>query len=111
MADRIAGQPSCSNAALHGVFVGEQLAPASAGTGLCTEPFRHQVNREVRAAQHGVCDTADPARAQHEQVGALLQASGWRVLPISHGTTLASLWPLAGGRLSTPSSAPLGTPS
>lgn len=45
------------------------------------------------------------ALAEHEQVVALLQASGWRVLPVSHGTTLASLWPLAGGRLSTGSRA------
>ncbi|MEX2291900.1 MAG: DUF58 domain-containing protein [Mycobacteriales bacterium] len=35
---------------------------------------------------------------QHEQAAALLRASGWRVLPITHGTTLASVWPLAGGR-------------
>ena len=49
---------------------------------------------------------------QHEQAVALLQAAGWRVLPITHGTTLASLWPLAGGRLSaTPPHTPAGTPS
>jgi uncharacterized protein (DUF58 family) len=41
----------------------------------------------------------EAAVQQHEQVVHLLQASGWRVLPITHGTTLASLWPLAGGRM------------
>ena len=35
---------------------------------------------------------------QHEQVALLLVTAGWRVLPVSHGTTLASVWPLAGGR-------------
>jgi uncharacterized protein (DUF58 family) len=35
---------------------------------------------------------------QHEQAAALLAGSGWRVLPVVHGTTLASVWPLAGGR-------------
>ena len=39
----------------------------------------------------------------HEQVAALLAGAGWRVLPVSHGTTLPSVWPLAGGRAtSTP---------
>ena len=34
----------------------------------------------------------------HEQAAALLAGAGWRVLPVSHGTTLSSVWPLAGGR-------------
>jgi uncharacterized protein (DUF58 family) len=34
----------------------------------------------------------------HEQAAALLTRSGWRVLPVAHGTTLASVWPLAAGR-------------
>ncbi len=38
------------------------------------------------------------ALAQHEQVVALLTGAGWRVLPVTHGTTLASVWPAAGGR-------------
>ena len=55
----------------------------------------------------------EAALRQHEQAVALLQASGWRVLPAAHGTTLATLWPLAGGRMSalSPSPAPVGTPS
>jgi uncharacterized protein (DUF58 family) len=38
---------------------------------------------------------------QHEAVDTLLTAAGWRVLPVSSGTSLASRWPLAGGRLAT----------
>jgi uncharacterized protein (DUF58 family) len=51
----------------------------------------------------------DAALRQHEQVATYLSGAGWRVLPVSHGTTLASVWPLAGGRLSAPT--PLGSPS
>jgi uncharacterized protein (DUF58 family) len=42
---------------------------------------------------------------EHEQVVTLLKGAGWRVLPVSHGTTLASVWPAAGGRV------PLGAPA
>lgn len=42
----------------------------------------------------------ETAVAHHQQVTTLLAGAGWRILPVSHGTTLASLWPLAGGRLS-----------
>ena len=35
---------------------------------------------------------------RYEQTAALLRGAGWRVLPVSYGTTLASVWPLAGGR-------------
>jgi len=38
------------------------------------------------------------AVAHHERVTGLLGAVGWRVLSVSHGTALASLWPLAGTR-------------
>ena len=38
------------------------------------------------------------ARAQHEAAATLLASTGWRVLEVEHGTTLASVWPLAGGR-------------
>lgn len=45
---------------------------------------------------------AAPARTaaqdRHAASAALLAGAGWRVLPIRHGTTLASLWPLAGQR-------------
>ena len=38
---------------------------------------------------------------QHDAVATLLTAAGWRLLPITHGSTLAPVWPLAGGRLAT----------
>jgi uncharacterized protein (DUF58 family) len=33
-----------------------------------------------------------------ERTAALLSSSGWRVLPVSYGTTLSSVWPLASAR-------------
>ena len=38
------------------------------------------------------------AEQAHARIGSLLSGAGWRVLPVAHGTTLASVWPLAGGR-------------
>jgi uncharacterized protein (DUF58 family) len=46
------------------------------------------VGGRVRAASH----------ERYEQVASLLSSAGWRVLPVGHGTTLASVWPLAGAR-------------
>jgi uncharacterized protein (DUF58 family) len=47
------------------------------------------------------------AVAAHDAVCHLLAAAGWRVLPVAHGTPLASVWPLAGGSsAAVPSSAP-----
>lgn len=43
----------------------------------------------------------EAALRQHEAVATLLTGAGWRLLPASHGSTLAPLWPLAGGRLAT----------
>jgi uncharacterized protein (DUF58 family) len=73
----------------------EQLARLRTGTTVCVGVVLDAdswapVSPKARAV----------AVQQHEKAVALLQASGWRVLPITHGTTLASLWPLAGGRLS-----------
>jgi uncharacterized protein (DUF58 family) len=45
---------------------------------------------------------------RHERVAGLLAGAGWRVLPVSHGTDLAAVWPLAGGRLAA---APPGRPA
>ena len=41
-----------------------------------------------------------PGTPSHEASAALLRRSGWRVLEISHGTTLASVWAEAGFRSS-----------
>ena len=45
--------------------------------------------------------TRELAVRQHDAVATLLAAAGWRLLPITHGSTLAPVWPLAGGRLAT----------
>ena len=37
----------------------------------------------------------EEARQAFEASAALLAAAGWRVLPVRHGTTLGSVWPLA----------------
>ncbi len=73
----------------------EQLARLRTGTTVCVGVVLDAdswapVSPRARAA----------AVEQHERAVGLLQAAGWRVLPVAHGTTLASLWPLAGGRLS-----------
>jgi uncharacterized protein (DUF58 family) len=39
-----------------------------------------------------------PGTSAHEATATLLRRSGWRVLSISHGTTLASVWPEAASR-------------
>ena len=46
----------------------------------------------------------ETAVAAHERVRTLLTGAGWRVLPVAHGTALASVWRLAGGRLAGGSS-------
>ena len=40
------------------------------------------------------------AAEKQQRVARLFAAAGWRVLPVAHGTTLASVWPLAGARAS-----------
>jgi uncharacterized protein (DUF58 family) len=37
----------------------------------------------------------EEARAGYDASAALLAAAGWRVLPVRHGTALATVWPLA----------------
>ena len=49
--------------------------------------------------------------AAYEQAATLLAGSGWRVLRIAFGTTLASVWPLAGGRGAGAAPAPPRSPS
>ena len=56
----------------------------------------------------------DRARARHDAAAAVLTAAGWRVLPVEHGTTLASVWPMAarrGGAWTAPGTAVKGVPA
>jgi hypothetical protein len=42
-----------------------------------------------------------PSAAAYEQAAERLETAGWRVLRVQHGTTLASVWALAGVRAVT----------
>lgn len=70
------------------------------GVLLDTDSWAPARPRPREQAQHG-----------HEQARALLHGAGWRVLPVAHGDTLASVWSLAGGRAGTSALLPLGRPS
>ncbi|MCW2614631.1 MAG: hypothetical protein JWN08_1625, partial [Frankiales bacterium] len=66
----------------------EQLARLRTGTAVCVAVLLDAdawapVSPRARAL----------AVAEHERVSTLLSAAGWRVLPVTHGTTLASVWP------------------
>jgi uncharacterized protein (DUF58 family) len=87
----------------------EQLARLRTGSAVCvavvldTDSWAPTTPR-ARAA----------AEATHDDVCHLLRAAGWRVLPVAHGTPLASVWPLAGGAAgsaSGPSPSLSGAPS
>jgi uncharacterized protein (DUF58 family) len=55
-------------------------------------------------------DARAAARDRQAAAAAVLAGAGWRVLPVSHGTSLASVWPLAGRRGgSAPPRRPRGT--
>jgi len=40
----------------------------------------------------------ESTRAAYDASAQLLLGAGWRVLRVPHGTSLASVWPLAGNR-------------
>ena len=71
----------------------EQLARLRTGSAVCVG---------VLLDADAWAPTSPRARAaaleQHAAVRDLLRAAGWRVLPVTHGDVLASVWPLAGGR-------------
>ncbi|MCU1591719.1 MAG: hypothetical protein JWP11_2975 [Frankiales bacterium] len=71
----------------------ERLARLRVGAGTCiavvldVDSWAPISARQRTAAQQGADRTA-----------ALLSAGGWRILPVSYGTTLSSVWPLAAAR-------------
>lgn len=71
----------------------EQLSRLRAGSAVCVA-----VLLDTDSWAPGGRRARAEATEQHEQVALLLVAAGWRVLPVSHGTTLTSVWPLAGDR-------------
>ena len=75
----------------------ERLARLRAGAGACVALLLDAdswapVGPKARAA----------AEREHDAVSTLLLGAGWRVLPVTHGTTLASVWSLAAGRAGRP---------
>jgi uncharacterized protein (DUF58 family) len=71
----------------------ERLARLRIGAGTCVAVLLDTdswapVSPKARAA----------AEQAQDRVASLLGGAGWRVLRVPHGTTLASVWPLAGGR-------------
>ncbi len=104
---------------VHGVLVAvlgllrpddaERLARLRHGTGTCVAVLIDSPTWAAggRSAHGG--GSADPIDSYAASVH-LLVAAGWRVLRVGHGTTLASVWPLAGGRASSqrPTSGALG---
>jgi hypothetical protein len=71
----------------------ERLARLRIGAGACVAVLLDTdswapVSPRARAA----------AEQAQDRVASLLSGAGWRVLRVPHGTTLASVWPLAGGR-------------
>ena len=74
-----------------------RLARLRTGTSVCIA-----VLLDVDAWAPGSGRQRALALSAHEASRALLVAAGWRVLPVTHGTPLASVWPAAGGRLAAP---------
>ena len=72
----------------------EQLARLRTGSTVCIA-----VLLDADSWAPGSPRSREAAVRQHEQAVTLLTGAGWRVLTITHGTTLASVWPLAAGRL------------
>jgi hypothetical protein len=67
---------------------GERLARLRVGNGTCIAVVMDVETWAPLSARRTAPDRTSP----------LLAAAGWRVLPVSYGTTLASVWPLAGTR-------------
>jgi len=64
----------------------DELVRLRQGSGRCVAVL---IDAGTWTARHG-------PRGDAEQSARRLEAAGWRVLRISHGTTLAAVWPLAG---------------
>ncbi|MCW2726098.1 MAG: hypothetical protein JWN35_3019 [Frankiales bacterium] len=78
-----------------------RLARLRTGTGTCVA---------VLLDTDSWAPTRSRDREAEDSTTALLAGAGWRVLPLGHGSSLASVWPLAGGRGALPRPAP-GVPA
>jgi uncharacterized protein (DUF58 family) len=71
----------------------EKLARLRAGSSGCVA-----VLIDTGSWSAGGAAARERSAQRYDQTAGLLRGAGWRVLPVSYGTTLASVWPLAGGR-------------
>lgn len=76
----------------------ERLARLRTGTSVCVA-----VLLDTDAWAPGSARQRSAALQHYEASLTLLTGAGWRVLPVTHGTPLASVWPIAGGRVAAPS--------
>ena len=74
----------------------ERLARLRTGSGVCVA-----VLLDADSWAPGGPRARRQAEQHHEQVVSLLTAAGWRVVPVSYGGTLASVWPRAGRTATT----------
>ena len=71
----------------------ERLARLRHGSAACVA-----VLVDTETWSPGPARVPEAAAASYQAAAALLTDSGWRVLRVAHGTTLPSVWPLAGAR-------------
>ncbi|GAC1440420.1 MAG: DUF58 domain-containing protein [Mycobacteriales bacterium] len=71
----------------------ERLGRLRVGAGTCVAVLLDVESWAPLSARH-----RSATKQAAERTAGLLTAAGWRVLPVSYGTTLATVWPLAGGR-------------
>lgn len=75
----------------------ERLARLRSGHGTCIAVLLDTTTWAPTPTPTRSWGAAAPTAPRSDAL-ALLTAAGWRVLAVQHGTTLASLWPLAAGR-------------
>jgi len=80
----------------------QRLARLRTGSRVCVA-----VTMDTDSWAPGGARTRADALQRQGQVEAVLSGAGWRVVPVTHGTSLSSVWPLARGR--TAPAAPLVT--
>ena len=75
----------------------QRLARLRTGSRVCVA-----VTMDTDSWAPGSARTRAEATARLAQVEAVLAGAGWRVVPVTHGTSLSSVWPMARGRTARP---------
>ena len=76
----------------------ERIARLRSGSAVCVAVLIDTDSWVPGSVRH-----REASAAVHTHTRTLLAGAGWRVLPVTHGTSLASVWPLAGGRVAAAS--------